>query len=61
MVLSPVHEKLIKKENQISTNYSCHGWIDRRLIICSNEGDIFLAEMTGDFKMILPASPGPSF
>ncbi len=25
------------------------------------EGDILVAEVTGDFKMILPSSPGPSF
>lgn len=52
--LQPSHEKLIKKENSICADYTCHAWIDKRLIICSSEGDIFLAETHGDFKMILP-------
>jgi hypothetical protein len=25
------------------------------------EGDLLLAEMNGDYKMMLPSSPGPSF
>lgn len=35
--------------------------MDRRIIITTIEGDILLAEMGGDFKMILPSAPGPSF
>jgi hypothetical protein len=60
MQLTFAHDRLIKKDNNmISTNYTCHAWIDRKLIVCSAVGDIFLAEMSGDFKMILPSSPGP--
>lgn len=59
--MSPTHEKLIKKDLQVSTHYSTHAWIDKRLIVCSVVGDIFLVEMNGEFKMILPSSPGPSF
>jgi len=54
-----VHEKLIKKDLKVSSNYSCHAWIDNRLIICSNSGEIFIAETTGDFKMLLASSPSP--
>lgn len=55
------HEKLIKKDLNISTNYTSHLWLDRRIIVTTFEGDILLAEMSGDFKMMLPSSPGPSF
>ena len=55
------HEKLIKKDLNISMHYTSHLWLDRRIIVTTIEGDILLAEMTGDFKMMLPSSPGPSF
>ena len=55
------HEKLIKKDLNISTHYTSQLWIDRRIIVSTIEGDILLAEMSGDYKMMLPSSPGPSF
>lgn len=62
MQLTFVHDRLIKKDtNLISTNYTCHGWIDRKLFVCTAAGDILIAETTGDFKMILSSSPGPTF
>ena len=42
--LQPFHERLIKKESSISTHFTCHAFIERRLIICTAEGDILLAE-----------------
>jgi hypothetical protein len=45
----------------ISQEYTCHAWIDKRLIICTAVGDILIAEMSGDFKMVLASSPGPQF
>lgn len=35
--------------------------MDRRIIVTTIEGDVLLAEMSGDYKMMLPSSPGPSF
>ena len=59
--LQPTHDRLIKKDLPVSNDYSCHAWIDRRIIICSTRGDIFLVEMSGEFKMLLTSAPGPSF
>lgn len=54
LILQPSHDRLIKKENNFCADYTCHGWIDKRLIICTSQGDIFLAETSGEFKMCLP-------
>jgi len=42
-------------------HYTSHLWIDRRIIVTTIEGDVLLAEMSGEYKMMLPSSPGPSF
>jgi hypothetical protein len=55
------HDKLIKKDLNISTDYTSQLWMDRRIILTTIEGDVLLAEMSGDYKMMLPSSPGPSF
>ena len=59
--MQPAHSKLIKKDNNFSTDYTAHGWIDKRIIVCSSEGNIFLAETSGEYKMILPSQPGTGF
>lgn len=55
------HTQLTKKQMDFSTNYSCHTWTDNRLIIYTEKGEILLAETNGDFKMLLPESPGSMF
>eukprot|EP00930_Biecheleria_cincta_P085307 TRINITY_DN746_c0_g1_i2.p1 TRINITY_DN746_c0_g1~~TRINITY_DN746_c0_g1_i2.p1 ORF type:complete len:1283 (-),score=294.40 TRINITY_DN746_c0_g1_i2:68-3874(-) len=48
--------KLREASNQ---NYVCHTWLnDDRLIVCSEAGDILLFDSGGEFKMVLPCSPG---
>jgi hypothetical protein len=48
-----------KKENNISTNYTCHAVLsDGRILICTDMGDVMLMESTGEFKMLLNESPG---
>jgi hypothetical protein len=57
-----MHNQIVKKETYISNNYTCHTWLpDGRLIVCTDQGDIMLLESTGDYKMLLPESPGEGF
>lgn len=53
------HDKLMKKDINVSTTFTSHLWLDRRIFVTTNEGDILIAEASGDFKMVLPSSPGP--
>jgi hypothetical protein len=50
-----VHTGIVKKDLNVSTNYTCHSWLsDGRLLLCNDFGDILLIESSGDFKMVLP-------
>ena len=49
------------KDPAISKNYTCHIWIDSRLILCTARGDILIGDSDGEFKFVLPESPGVSF
>lgn len=42
--MKAVHNVLTKKDSTISTNYTCHAWVDKRLIVCTAKGDILIAE-----------------
>jgi hypothetical protein len=60
--MQPIHNTLIRKEKStVSTLFTCHIWLDKRIIICTWEGDILLAEPTGEFKMKLKTAPGFTF
>lgn len=49
------------KDISISKNYTCHIWIDTRLILCTAKGDILIGDTLGEFKFVLPESPGIQF
>lgn len=51
----------MKKDINVSTTFTSHLWLDRKILVTTNEGDILIAEASGDFKMVLPSSPGPQF
>jgi len=54
--------QLAKKEKtRCSAHYTCHLWLEKRIVVCTQEGDILLAELSGEFKMLLPNSPGANF
>jgi len=54
---------LFGKDVSISKNYTCHVWIDTRLILCTAKGDILIGDAIGEgeFKFVLPESPGIQF
>jgi hypothetical protein len=61
-VLKPTHTSILKKESHISNNYTCHTWTpDGKLLVCTDQGDIMLLEMNGDYKMTIADSPGDGF
>jgi len=48
-----------KKDAQISNHYTCHAWLpEGRIIVCTDQGELLLLESSGDFKKMLPESPG---
>jgi hypothetical protein len=51
-------KSLFGKDVSISKNYTCHVWIDTRLILCTARGDILIGDTLGEFKFVLPESPG---
>jgi hypothetical protein len=57
----PIQERLIKKDIEVSKCYTAFAWIDKMLLISTKLGDVLIADMSGEFKMILASSPGPSF
>jgi len=60
--LQTLRGSLMKKDKgRFSTDYTCHIWINKKIIVCTHEGEILLCEHNGDFKMCLPQSPGPEF
>ena len=54
--------EMLKKDAQISSNYTCHAWLpEGRIIVCTDQGELILLEQSGDFKMLLPESPLEGF
>ena len=52
----------LKKEAHVSSNYSTHLWLpEGRLLVSTDQGEIMIIEPTGDYKMLLPESPGEGF
>jgi len=44
-ILKPAHNQIQKKDNHISSNYTCHTWLpDGKLIVCTDQGEIMLLE-----------------
>jgi hypothetical protein len=42
--------------------YSCHLWLpDGKLLVSTDQGEIMLVENGGDYKILLPESPGEGF
>jgi hypothetical protein len=60
--LKPTHTSILKKDSHISNNYTCHTWLpDGKLLVCTDQGEILLLESNGEYKMLLPDSPGDGF
>ena len=56
------HVSILKKESHISNNYTCHTWLpDGRLLVCTDQGEIMLLEMSGEYRQLLSESPGDGF
>jgi len=48
----------MKKESHISSNYTCHAWLNEgKIIVCTDQGEILLCESNGEYKMLLQGSP----
>jgi WD40 repeat protein len=61
-ILQPKHVSILKKESHISNNYTCHTWLpDGRLLVCTDQGEIMLLEMSGEYRQLLSESPGDGF
>jgi hypothetical protein len=61
-VLQPKHVSILKKESHISNHYTCHTWLpDGRLLVCTDQGEIMLLEMSGEYRSLLSESPGDGF
>ena len=53
------HPVLVKKSKcQASTHYTTHVWFDKRILISTIAGEILIAELSGEYKMVLGSSPG---
>jgi hypothetical protein len=59
--LKATHTSILKKEAHISNNFTCHAWLEGRLIVCTDSGEIMLLESSGDYKMLVTESPGEGF
>jgi hypothetical protein len=52
----------LKKEAHVSNNYTAHLWLpEGRLLVATDQGEIMLCEQNGEYKMLLPESPGEGF
>jgi hypothetical protein len=50
-----------KNENGSHMNYTGHLWVAGRLVVTTSNGEILIGEQSGEFKLVLPESPGNSF
>jgi WD40 repeat protein len=46
----------------VSNNFSAHLWLpEGRLLVGTDQGEIMLCEQSGEYKLLLPESPGEGF
>ena len=46
----------------MSNNFSAHLWLpEGRLLVGTDQGEIMLCEQSGEYKLLLPESPGEGF
>jgi hypothetical protein len=50
-----------KTESNTTVNYTDHLWIGGRLVVTTQNGEILIGEQSGEFKFVLPESPGYQF
>lgn len=57
------HTQLNNKDRHISTQYSCHTWMQDtgRLVVCTENGEIMLCETSGEFMNFIHESPMEGF
>jgi hypothetical protein len=56
--LTPSKTSLNKKEQHISSHYTCHCWLaDGKFLVGTDQGDIIYCESNGDFKLLLHQDP----
>jgi len=56
--LRPSHNQVMKKEAEVSTNYTCHTWLpDGRIALCTDLGQILILESNGDYKSVQAYDP----
>lgn len=62
-MMRPIINGLAKKDKVRlnTTNYSTHIWVDKKILIMTDEGDIMISETSGEFKMMLPSAPQSNF
>jgi len=54
-----IPNQLSKLRETTNQNYVCHAWLyTDQLVVCSEAGDALLFDNGGEFKMVLPCSPG---
>ena len=56
-ILKAHKSQIEKKEQHISMHYTCHLWIEGRLLVCTDQGEILLLDSSGEYKMLLDQSP----
>lgn len=55
------HQTSFFRNEQSIVNYSGHLWSAGRLVVTTSQGEILVGEQTGEFKFVLPDSPGEPF
>jgi hypothetical protein len=56
--MTAVKQTLNKKEQHISSQYTCHCWMpDGRFLVGTDQGDLIYCEQSGDFKLLLHQDP----
>lgn len=54
MLLKLTPASMQKKEQHISSNYTCHCWLpDHKLLVGTDAGDVIVCETDGSFKLVL--------
>lgn len=56
--LTTMKNNLNKKDQHISSNYTCHCWLaDGKFLVGTDQGDIIYCEANGDYKSMLHQDP----
>ena len=45
----------------MSTNYTCHAWVDNIILVCTDVGELHICYNTGDYMAKLVDSPLQGF